>query len=306
MSLTASLLCAVLLAKSTTDTGNEDCTYDGLRLDKGSMPNSKGKVNSVPEDFSGLVVCVDPDTKYVYEQYQLAKGERVGLTKQYDRRTGRLSELIPYEAGVREGCVKRYDSKTGRLVFEFCVEKGQPHGLQKSYDADTGHLTSIKWVRKRGDDGEATSIQFNSKGQPTSLQCGPQTVMGSDDLWCGRGGRSGEVTLYSDEGWPSAVVSYRNTKQHGWERRYHRDGHLLREERFEDGKSVEERRVDGKGASYMRTRSGESETETVYFEESKKPRLVIERKQGKTVKEVAYFANGKVNYEKVAKVKTSR
>lgn len=301
MVLSASLICSLVLANSTADTGNENCTYDGLRLDKGSMPNTKGKVNSVPDDFSGFVVCVDPDTKHVYEEYQLVKGERVGSTKQYDRRTGRLAEVIPYEAGKRQGCVKRYDSKTGRLVFEFCVDAGEPHGLQKSFDADSGNLTSIKWVKKRGETGEATSVQFNSKGQPTSLQCGPQTVLGSDDVWCGRGGRSGEVTLYSSEGWPTAVVSYRNNKQHGWERRYHKDGHLMREERFEDGKSVEERAVDGKGTSYERTKTGESENETVYFEESKKPRLVIERKKGQLVKEIAYFANGKVNYEKVAK-----
>jgi antitoxin component YwqK of YwqJK toxin-antitoxin module len=212
-----------------------------------------------------------------------------------------VSELVPYAAGKRNGCVKRFDDKSGHLVFEFCVRDDEPQGLNKSFDAATGRLTRIQWVNPRGVKGETTSIQFNGQGQPTSLQCGPQRLIGADDLWCGRGGKQGEVTLYSSEGWPSEKTGYLDGKRHGWSRRYHKDGHLLSEERYEKGKSVEERQVTDGAAKYERTRVGDDEKETVSFEESKKPRLVIERQKGAVVKELAYYANGKLEYEKLAK-----
>lgn len=290
------LLAALTL--SLTDTSNENCTYGDLDL--GAMPGTKGKVNHVPDDFSGLVVCTDPETKKVYETYELVKGLRVGETKRFDRRTGRLSELVPYAAGKRNGCVKRFDDRTGRLVFEFCVRDDEPQGLQKNFDRDTGVLTRITWVNPRGVQAETTNIQFNAQGQPTSLRCGPQRLLGEDDLWCGRGGHPGEVTLYAEEGWPREKVSHLDDQLHGWSRRYHKDGRLLSEERFEHGKSVEERRVDAQGApKFERTTSGEQEKETVYFEESKRPRLVLERKEHVLQKELAFFANGKPEYEKV-------
>lgn len=296
----SSLALLAALALATSDTGNENCTYGGLKLDLGAMPNTKGKTNHVADDFTGLVVCTDPDTKKVYETYELVKGARTGVTKQFDRRTGRVSELVPYEGGKRNGCVKRFDDRSGHLVFEFCVRDDVPQGLQKNFDSETGVLTRITWVNPRGTQGPTTNIQFNKKGQPTSLSCGPQRLLGDDDLWCGRGGHPGEVTLYAEEGWPREKVSYLDGKQHGWTRRYHKDGRLLSEERYEHGKSVEERSVDAQGAAkFERTVEGTQEKETVFFEESKKPRLVIERKEGALVKELAYFANGKPEYEKV-------
>lgn len=301
--LALTLSAPVALAKGgTTDTGNETCTYAGVKLDLAAMPNTPGRTNSVPDDFSGLVVCTDPQTRRVYETYTLTKGKRTGETRRFDRSTGNLEELVPYRDGRREGCVQRYQPRTRHLVFEFCVHDDEPQGLQKRFDADTGALVSIQWVLPRGTQGEATSIQFNKQGQPTSLQCGPQTLVGADDLWCGRGGREGEVTLYASEGWPTETASYRDGQRHGWTRRWRRDGTLTSERRYEKGEEVEARQVDAAGGrKYERTSADGQDTETVYFEASKAPRLQLVRAKGQLTKETAWYANGKVHYEKVAR-----
>lgn len=285
------------------DTSNENCTYAGLKLDLGAQRGTKGKVNHVADDFSGLVVCADVDTKHLYETYELVKGKRSGETRRYDRRSGRLTEQVPYKAGIRDGCVKRYDDRSGHLTSQFCVRNDVPQGLDMSFDAQTGVMTGIKWVSAPSQPRDTSSIQFNKKGQPTFVECGPQTLIGMDDLWCGRGDREGQVTLYSSEGWPWQVVSYRNGKRQGWTRTYSEDGKLRSEERFENDQSVERRRFDAnaEGKKYESITLGNVDKELVYFDHSKSPRLAIERTKGRVTKELAYFANGKPHYQKIAK-----
>lgn len=304
--LTLALLTLALpsfAGRGVSDTGNENCTYAGLKLDRGAQPGTKGKVSSVADDFSGLVVCTDPESKRVYETYELTQGKRHGETRLYDRRSGRLVEQVPYTAGVRDGCVKRYDDRSGHLTSQFCVRNNVPQGVDMSFDAQTGVMTRIKWVSAPGQPRDASEIQFNKKGQLTFLDCGPQTLMGVDDLWCGRGNREGQATLYSSEGWPWQVVTYRNGKRQGWTRTYGEDGKLRSEERFEDGKSVERRKFDtsGQGKRYERVTLGDVSKEIIYFDESKTPRLALERTKGRITKELAYFANGKPHYQKSAK-----
>lgn len=290
--------------RGVSDTGNENCTYAGLKLDGGATPGTKGKVNSIADDFSGLVVCTDPQTKRVYETFTLAKGKRSGETRKYDRSSGRLTELLPYKAGQLDGCVKKYDDRSGFETWEYCVQAGVPQGLQKAFDRETGVLTSIKWVNPEGKSVPASDIQFNVKGQPTELECGPQTLIGADDLWCGRGDREGKVTLYTSDGLAARTVSYRNGKRHGWTHTFDIEGKLRSEERFENGRSVEMRRfnpADG-GQKFESIAIGaDTEKDIVYFDQSKKPRLVMERSKGRLLKELAYFANGQLSYEKLAK-----
>ncbi len=304
--LTLALLALALpsfAGRGVSDTGNENCTYAGLKLDRGAQPGTKGKVNHVADDFSGLVVCTDPQSKRVYETYELTKGKRNGETRRYDRRSGRLVEQVPYTAGVRDGCVKRYDDRSGHLTAQFCVRNDVPQGMDMSFDAQTGVMTGIKWVSAPGQPRDTSAIQFNKKGQLTFLECGPQTLMGVDDLWCGRGNREGLVTLYTSEGWPWQVVTYRNGKRQGWTRTYSEDGKLRAEERFENDKSVERRKFDAsaQGKNYERVTLGDVDKEIIYFDESKAPRLALERTKGRITQELAYFVNGKLHYQKSAK-----
>jgi len=302
VALTCVLPSSFVFAKgSVGDLENENCSYNGIKLDRAAMPDTKGRTNEIPPDFTGVVVCVDPQTKRMYETYRVVKGERTGETRVYDRQNGRLTEVTSYKSGKRNGIVRKYDWNTGKLTMEFAVRDGVPDGVQRQYYSDTGTLERITWVSKDRS-GSATDITFNKKGQLMSLTCGDQVLIGTDARWCGRDGKVGDVTLYSSEGVVSRREQMLNGKLHGLQQQFRDDGSVMSETRYENDKRMEEKqfRAGERKPTYASARAGDSEMEVSYFPESKKKQHVIARKHGKVVKEFEYFANGQLAKERVA------
>lgn len=263
--------------------------------------NKKKELNEPPA-FTGTKTYYDQQTNKMTASYQYSNGEKNGPYREWDARTGELTEEGTFLHDQFNGVRKTY--RNGKLQMELVYDKGISSGVQKDYR--DGVLARVYLMLKTSDMPD-TELYFNKKGQLTSLQCGAGQIGAKDAEWCGRNGKLNTVTLYDDEGRVSETVQYLWGLQSGVDRKFNvRTGKLMREEHYEKGHLLRdgERHFDKEGNLLSKTDCDNTKkncTETDYFEDGNQIKQIKSWVDGRVTRETAYYQNGKPSYERLAK-----
>jgi antitoxin component YwqK of YwqJK toxin-antitoxin module len=162
-----------------------DCEVNGKSVD----PNNGNTTNGV----TGLMRCVERDSRLIAREQALVNGDYVGVNKFYER--GKLIRDGNVNAkGNRDGSNKTY-SQSGVLLTDEVYLNGANVGLQKSF-YDTGALRRLSFYEKRNNSASAfvvtdeiASIEFTPKGKLRDVRCATKPVITfekySDNQLCG-------------------------------------------------------------------------------------------------------------------------
>ncbi|MBC5766160.1 toxin-antitoxin system YwqK family antitoxin [Ramlibacter albus] len=167
----------------------QDCDIGGVGVNPANGATTEGK--------TGIMRCVDRDTRVVQREQELRGGRFIGLVRFYDN--GKLAkEHSVNERGNLQGRGREFGPQ-GQVLFEGEYDNGDLKGISRRFHAN-GQLRGITVHAPRGEPAAAAS--FNAQGQLTELRCGarPQLAPAVDDArLCGFGSPS-SVDLYNERG----------------------------------------------------------------------------------------------------------
>jgi antitoxin component YwqK of YwqJK toxin-antitoxin module len=232
-----------------------DCEVNGTSVNPSNGNTTKG--------VTGLMRCIERDTRLIAREQALVNGAYVGIDKFYEK--GKLIRDGNVNAkGNREGSYKTY-SPNGVLLTDELYISGANLGLQKSF-YETGALRRLYFYEKRETSGssfidtqEIASIELNQSGKLKDFRCATKPVINfekhSDNKLCGFADKS-TVELFSDD-----TLEERRTVQNG--------KYLVRDWFWHDGKlsgqfirineKVTERRFNKAGVRISEVVSSEKE-----------------------------------------------
>jgi len=283
------------------DTKRENCFYDGVKLSPAVMKETETIKRSISPEFSGHVICFDVRKKKKKESFFLVGGIKNGTFRKFDVRTGKILKEGTYRSGKMHGQVLQYDHRNGKLQRKMNYHEGKMAGVQTDYYSESGLRKRVYWVGK----GPKTSIQFTKKGNPSTVICGVRSVMPEDVLWCGRDGRRGKVTLYSNTEKKSRIHEYLNGQKDGQQLTFDRSGKVKRLEIFKAGKKESSESFrDGKKITSFKFNEGREGKIVAFFPNSKQKQSETVWKKGNKVSEITFYENGKVSFQ--AKYKTDK
>jgi antitoxin component YwqK of YwqJK toxin-antitoxin module len=175
-----------------------DCEVNSKSVD----PNNGSSTAGV----TGLMRCVERDSRLIAREQALVNGSYIGVNKFYEK--GKLIRDGNVNAkGNREGSNKTY-SQSGVLLTDEMYLQGANIGLQKSF-YEAGSLRRLYFYEKRDtrasefiDSHEIAFIEFTSKGKLKDFRCAAKPVITfekhSDVQLCGFTD-SATVELFSDD-----------------------------------------------------------------------------------------------------------
>jgi antitoxin component YwqK of YwqJK toxin-antitoxin module len=186
-----------------------DCEVNGASVNPNNGNTTKG--------VTGLMRCIERDTRLIAREQALVNGAYVGTDKFYEK--GKLIRDGNVNAkGNREGSNKTY-SPSGVLLTDELYFNGANLGLQKSF-YETGPLRRLYFYEKREasasnfvDTHEIASIELTRSGKLQDFRCATKPVINfekhSDNKICGFSDKS-TVELFSDD-----LLEERRTVQNG-------------------------------------------------------------------------------------------
>jgi antitoxin component YwqK of YwqJK toxin-antitoxin module len=175
-----------------------DCEVNGKSVD----PNNGSTTNGV----TGLIRCVERDSRLIAREQALVNGSYVGVNKFYEK--GKLIRDGNVNAkGNRDGSNKTY-SQSGVLLTDEVYLNGANIGLQKSF-YETGSLRRLSFYEQRDTNAsvfinthEIASIELTPKGKLRDFRCAAKPVITfekySDSQLCGFAEKL-TVELFSDD-----------------------------------------------------------------------------------------------------------
>jgi antitoxin component YwqK of YwqJK toxin-antitoxin module len=151
---------------------------------------------------SGIMRCVDRQTRQVVSEQELQNGKTMGVQKYYEK--GRLQrEFSTNEKGNREGIARTF-GPDGLVLTEEQLINSERQGLQKRYYPG-GALQALSFHEAKpagSRSQELASIELTTQGQISELRCAQRPVLRferiDDRQLCGFAGLS-KVDLYSAE-----------------------------------------------------------------------------------------------------------
>ncbi len=171
-----------------------DCELNGKSVSPYNGATTAGQ--------SGIMRCVNRQTRELVSETELKDGKTMGLQKYYEK--GQLQrEYTTNEKGNRDGLSKTYGAD-GKLLSEEQQRNSENFGLQKRYYPG-GVLRSLSYYdTKPGADRwqELASIELNPNGSLNELRCADRPVIRfeqvDDRQLCGFNGLA-KLDLYSGE-----------------------------------------------------------------------------------------------------------
>lgn len=275
-SLASAALMVLCFVAGSAHAAVYDCEMNGEHVNPANGSTYAGK--------TGIMKCVDRDTKKLVRETEYRNGRAVGYRKSIDYQ-GKVSVGNYNEQGNRDGEAKEYDA-AGNLVSEERYENGSPSGVQTHYHRN-GQVRRRSFSEPRK--GSLAAIEYNEQGQLTQLRCADKPLLGDDRALCGFDGKASEVSFFSAKGEPAGQARYENGRRvsmtalsaggtvarseeeaHGGRRvmRVHYPDGTLRMETVVDGKARESERELAKGGQPLReTRwsDGYKSEETLWY-----------------------------------------
>lgn len=181
----------------------QDCALDGEHVNPANGNTTAGK--------TGLMRCVDRDTKQLVREEELRNGKSVGIVRHY--RDGKLmKEYSVNEKGNRQGRAREF-SPGGQVVRDETYENGSNVGLVRSFfESGAPQRATFHGTGGR----EQASVEFTEKGQLASLHCGEKPALApvvDDAKLCGFSGGAAPVEFFSSRGQLRSRVLYANGKR---------------------------------------------------------------------------------------------
>lgn len=287
------------IARAVKNTEMDGCLYDGKRLSPGAMADTDTLRQSVPDDFSGHVICYHIQTKMKKKSFHLVAGMKTGGFKDYDAQTGNIAKEGEYKNDKYHGVILQYDHRNGKLQRELHYENGQLSGVQRNYNSETGLLQRVFWM---GDakSSEKTSIQFTKEGHPSSIKCGAYSVLPEDVIWCGRNGARGQISLYNSKGRITKIKEYLNGQKDGRHVRLNDDGSVNRLTIYKQGSKISSELFEnGKLLNTFEFNNGKEQTGIAlsFFPNTKQKESETIWQKGYKQSEKLYFLNGHLKKE---------
>lgn len=186
LSLIAAALQLSLAAQPALAT--EDCTLNGVEVSLSHGSTTAGK--------SGLVRCVDRETKIIISERELRAGELVGMRRNYTDGVLRL-EYGRDERGREHGATRKFAANKQMLSEEF-YEHGQRVGMQREW-YESGKLSIVEFHAKN----DSAKARYTPQGQLTNLKCGSKALLAphvDDATLCGFKGKPSNLEYFHDDG----------------------------------------------------------------------------------------------------------
>jgi len=177
-----------------------DCEMNGEHVNPANGSTYAGK--------TGIMKCVDRDTKKLVRETEYRSGRAVGYRKSIDFR-GNTSIGNYNEQGNRDGEAKEYDAD-GNLVSEERYANGSTVGVQTYYHKN-GQVRRRSFSEPRK--GSLASIEYNDQGQLTQLRCADRPLLGDDRALCGFDGKVSEVSFHNAKGEAAGQARYENGRR---------------------------------------------------------------------------------------------
>ncbi|MET0311904.1 MAG: hypothetical protein ABW051_07620, partial [Burkholderiaceae bacterium] len=181
----------------------QDCTLNGEHVSPSNGNTTAGK--------TGLMRCVDRDTKQLEREQELKDGKFMGLVRYF--REGKLArEHSVNEKGNRHGRAREF-AANGQATRDEVYENGSTVGLARTFH-ESGQPQRATFY---GTDGrEQASVEFTERGQLSSLRCGDKPLLApaaDDAKLCGFGSASAPVEFFSSRGQLRSRVVHLNGKR---------------------------------------------------------------------------------------------
>jgi antitoxin component YwqK of YwqJK toxin-antitoxin module len=298
MHFQALFVAALLALANASHAQIMDCDIGGQSVNPNHGGTTAGK--------TGLMRCVDRQTRELLREEELRDGRFVGVKRWYEK--GQLRrEYSVNEKGNRDGRSREWNAQ-GVLVREGFDANSASVGLHREW-FDSGKPMSIgHWGEAGGERRSEAASRFNLNrdGQLTDLRCGREPRLDDEAKLCGHQGKPQVTELFTDRGYIASRVTYER-------------GQLLRHESYwDDGKlrfseeSNSERRVarqfsrDGVLRKQTERRNGQRVLEQDY---SERGTLVAEKRwaaNGALEREDEWYLNGQPKRSIVYSADSSR
>jgi antitoxin component YwqK of YwqJK toxin-antitoxin module len=175
-----------------------DCELNGQSVSPNNGSTTAGK--------TGLMRCVDRDTKQLAREEELREGKFMGLSRFY--KDGVLErEHSVNEKGNRDGRSREF-GKNGQVLRDETYRNGSTTGLARSwYESGTIKRVTFYGSDNDNDKGarerEQAYAEFTTRKQLSELRCGSKPLLApevNDAALCGFEGKPSTVEMFSDSG----------------------------------------------------------------------------------------------------------
>jgi antitoxin component YwqK of YwqJK toxin-antitoxin module len=176
----------------------QDCDIKGVSVSPYNGSTTAGK--------TGLMRCVDRDTKQLMREQELREGKFMGLTRFY--KDGVLErEYSVNEKGNRDGRSREF-AKSGQVLRDETYRNSNTTGLARTW-YENGALKRVAFYGSANDsdssarESEQAYAEFTSRKQLRELRCGKKPLLApdvNDAALCGFEGKPSTVELFSESG----------------------------------------------------------------------------------------------------------
>lgn len=194
------LLAACFVSMSSANAAVYDCDMNGEHVNPANGSTTAGK--------SGIMKCVDRDTRKLVREAEYRNGRAIGHRKFVDYQ-GNVTVWSVNEQGNREGEARKYDAE-GHLLAEERYANGRNTGLQVYY-YKSGNVQRRTYYEPGK--GRRASIQYNDRGELMRLTCADEPLLGDDRVLCGFDGKVAEVKFYNAKGEAAGEARFENGKR---------------------------------------------------------------------------------------------
>ncbi len=293
-----------------------DCELGGQPVNPSHGGTTAGK--------TGLMRCVDRQTRELLREEELRDGRFVGVKRWYEK--GQLKrEHSVNDKGNRDGRSREWNAQ-GVLVREGHEVNSASTGLHREW-FDSGKPKSLAhWGDRSGGAGSerrneaASRIDFNRDGQLTDLRCGREPRLDDEARLCGHQGKAQLTELFTERGQLALRVTYergqllrtesywddgklRYSEETNSERRltrqFARDGVLRKQTERRNGQRVLEQDYSDRGTLAAERRwaaSGALEREDEWYLNGQPKRSLAYSADGSRI-ERSFHDNGKPSWE---------
>jgi antitoxin component YwqK of YwqJK toxin-antitoxin module len=195
--ITASYFIALLFTQAT-HAAILDCELNGQSVSPNNGSTTAGK--------TGLMRCVDRDTKQLAREEELRDGKFMGLSRFY--KDGVLErEHSVNEKGNRDGRSREF-GKNGQVLRDETYRNGSTTGLTRSW-YESGTIKRVTFYGSDNDkdtsarERELAYAEFTSRKQLSELRCGSKPLLSpevNDAALCGFEGKPSTVEMFSESG----------------------------------------------------------------------------------------------------------
>ncbi|RYZ12034.1 MAG: hypothetical protein EOO24_04580 [Comamonadaceae bacterium] len=185
----------------------QDCELDGRPVNVNNGAETAGK--------SGLIRCIDRDSRVVQREQELQNGIYMGVVRRYQE--GRLFKEYRVDAkGNMEGRSREF-SPGGKVVRDSVYQDSNEVGLVRSFH-QSGTPRTIAFNGEGG--REIASAEFTESGKLSALRCGDRPVLApafDDARSCGFAGGPAEIELFGGNGAVRQRATYSEGRRIRWE-----------------------------------------------------------------------------------------